>query len=98
MKTEDMTPIILCCGKEGRAVIYGRVEKEPVPGEAVTLHNARMIIYWTAASSGLFGVAANGPGAGSRISPTVAKTTPTRWTESISVTPEAAARIEGWDA
>jgi hypothetical protein len=92
-----MIPIILCCGANGRAVVYGRVEEEPTPGEPVTMHDARMIIRWEG-RGGLFGVAAVGPGSGSRITHAVPRLVETCWQECLAVTPEAAEKIDGWPA
>jgi hypothetical protein len=92
-----MKPIILCCGANGRAVIYGRVESEPVPGEPVELHGARMVIYW-AGPAGLFGLAAKGPAGGSRLTHAVSRTTETVWQEWIAIEPDAAEKIDAWPA
>jgi len=89
--------IILCAGKNGRAIVFGRVDSEPVPGEPVTLHDARMILYW-AGNRGLFGVASEGPHPDSRISPAVEQTTATVWTEWIAVSDAAADAIKGWES
>jgi len=90
-------PIILCCGANGRAVVFGRVESAPVPGEPVTIHGARMIIYW-AGKAGLFGLAAKGPADGSRITSAVPSTTETVWQEWIEIAPETAEKINAWPA
>ena len=88
--------IILCCGESGRAVVYGTVESEPVPGEPVRLTDARMILRWTS-TSGLFGLVAAGPtSAGTRITPPVSVTTETTWREWISVSQEAAEIFDAW--
>lgn len=89
-------PIILCAGQNGRAVIYGYVDSEPVPGEPVRLYDARMLIYWHSDSKGLFGCAAKGPAKGSRLSPVVPSTTETVWQEWIEVTPRAARVFDGY--
>ena len=94
--SEERIPIILCCGLNGRAVVYGRVNSEPVKGEPVILHDARMVLHW-AGNHGLFGVAAYGPGPGSRISPAVERTQETVWQEHLVVSVAAAAKIEAWD-
>lgn len=90
--------IILCAGKNGRALIYGTVKKTPVPGEPVTLTNAKMIIYYAAECGGLFGLAANGPKGKTRITAAVRSTTETVWQEHLSVSSEAAKAIEQWPA
>ena len=93
---ENEMPIILCCGDKGRAVVYGYVLGEPVPGEPVTLRRARMVIRW-AGRGGLFGVAASGPATGSAITVAVGSTTETVWQEWIAVSPEAADILDSWE-
>lgn len=88
-------PIILCAGANGRAVIYGYVDGDPVPGEPVELYQARMLIQW-AGTGGLFGVAAEGPHQDSRITAAVERTTETVWQEWLSVSPAAAKAMDGW--
>lgn len=90
-----MIDIILCCGAHGRAVVFGSVEKEPVPGEPVRLYDARMILYW-AGSGGLFGVAATGPDDGSRLTAPVPVVVETCWQEWLAVSDGAAAKIRAW--
>jgi hypothetical protein len=91
-----MKPIILCVGEHGRAVVYGRVETDPEPGQPVTLHGARMVLYWSNECGGLFGLAAGGPKTSTRITRAVERTTATRWTEWLAVSEEAAAALDGW--
>lgn len=90
------TPIILCAGANGRAVVFGWVDRLPEPGRPVTLHRARMVLRW--ASRGLLGLAASGPTGDTRITAAVAWTTATVWQESMAVSPQAAAAIDGWPA
>jgi len=94
--SDNEIPIILCCGTNGRAVVFGFVDELPVKGEPITLRRARMVIYW-AGSRGLFGVAADGPEDGSRLSPVVQRVTETVWQEWMDVTAEAAERINAWE-
>ncbi len=88
--------IMLCCGENGRAVIVGDVEAEPVAGEPVDLRDARMVLRWDAACGGLLGLAATGPRGDTRITHAVPRTVETRWQEWVEVTPAAAAEIDGW--
>ena len=91
--------IILCCGANGRGVVYGEVSKKPVPGEPVTLRNARMVLRWSTACGGLFGLAAMGPRGqptDTRITHAVAETTETVWREYIVVSPAAAQQFAAW--
>lgn len=62
---------IVCCGTNGRAVLIGESENEPVAGQPITLTNARMVLYWDAACGGLLGLAANGPKGSTRITAAV---------------------------
>ncbi len=39
-----MKPYILCCGTNGRAVIYAMCEAEPVVGEPIRTGAARMVL------------------------------------------------------
>ena len=95
-KTTKLIPIILCAGENGRAVLFGRVEKLPEPGQPVTLRDARMVVYWSAECGGLFGLAASGPKTSTRITRAVPSTCETRWQEYVEATPEAAAAIDAW--
>ena len=94
---KDKNPIILCAGQNGRAVLFGYVDGEPVAGEPVKLYQARMLIYWSSSSNGLFGCAANGPGDGSRLTPAVWSTTETVWQEWIEVGPAAAEAFDAFE-
>ena len=96
--TKKTIPVILCCGQNGRAVLYGRVTRKPVPGKPVTLYGARMVLYWAAECGGLLGLAAKGPKGATRITHVVPETTETVWQESTVCTPEAAKAIESWPA
>ena len=95
---QQRTPIILCCGKHGRAVVYGWVDEVPTPGEPVTLHDARMVLRWSAECGGLLGLAARGPRAGTRITAAVPRTQETRWQEWVECTPEGQEAIDAWPA
>ena len=88
--------ILLCCGGQGRAVLFGRVDADPVPGASVVLYDARMILYWSAPCGGLLGLAASGPKEGTRISARVERVIETCWQQCLSVSTEAAAQIAGW--
>lgn len=95
-------PYILCCGAHGRAVVYGYVDSKPVPGEPVTLYDARMVLSWAEECGGLFGLAARGPRGnperGTRITHAVPETTETVWQESLAVSPDAARELDQWPA
>lgn len=89
-----MKPIILCCGSNGRALVYGKVESEPVAGEPVELHDARMVIYYP--SGGTFGLASDGPPSGSRVTNRVEKVVETVWQEWLSVSEKSAGVFDAW--
>ncbi len=44
--TNARIPIILCAGANGRAVVFGWVDTEPVPGDAVSPAAAERLISW----------------------------------------------------
>ena len=91
-------PIILCCGSNGRAVIYGKVDSDPTPGQPVTLYDARMVLRWDGQCGGLLGLAAGGPKADTRITCAVGQVVETVWQEMIEVNTEAAVALDGWAA
>ena len=93
-----MKSIILCATPSGRAVVYGRVESDPVPGEPVKLYDARMILRWDAECGGLFGLAASGPKGDTRITASIPETVATEWAQYLAVTDEAAKKIAAWEA
>lgn len=90
-------PIVLFAGHNGRAVLFGRVEQEPTPGQSVTLYGARMAIRWTASTHGALGLAVTGPAAGSYLSPAAPKVVETTWQEYAVCTDEAAQRWEEFE-
>lgn len=92
-KKITMKPIILTCGAHGYGLVFGYVEQEPVPGQPVKLHKARMILKFC--SGGTFGLAADGPPQGARVTKAVSVTVETVWQEWIACSDEAA---EAFDA
>lgn len=91
-----MQSVIVCCGTNGRCVVFGEVESEPVTGEPITIHHARMVLYWPIACGGLFGLAARGPKDGLRMTEAVAKTATEAVRQWISVTEVAAEGLRNW--
>lgn len=89
-----MKPIILCAGANGRALVYGYVESDPVPGQPVRLSKARMVLYYP--SGGTFGLASDGPPKDSRVTHAVEATVETVWQEWLAVSTQAAERFDGW--
>jgi len=98
MKNENKKPIILCAGQNGRAVIFGHVASDPVAGQPVTLYDAKMVLRWDSACGGLFGLAAQGPKADTRLTHAVAETTETVWQEWVAVSADAASALLKWPA
>ena len=97
MDVKDMQPIILCGGSQGRAIIFGRVPADPVPGEPVTLYGARMVIRWAAECGGLLGLAAEGPKGDTRMTPgKVARLGDQAWQQWMTVGAEAAKAFDQW--
>ena len=88
--------IILCGGSQGRAVVCGFVDAEPVEGQPVTLHDARMVLFWHSSCGGLFGLAATGPKGDTRMTATVPKVTDTEWKQWIVVSDEARDALVSW--
>lgn len=95
MSENDRIPILLCGGSQGRAIIFGWVDSKPVAGESITVYQARMIIRWTG-SSGLFGLAANGPADGTRITESIESVTDQAWQQWLHVDKQAADRLAKW--
>lgn len=81
---------------ENRGVFFGYLVDEPtkLPSE-ITLENARMCIYWSAATKGVLGLAATGPAKDSRITHAIPKLTAYKVTAVLDCSPEAA---EKWEA
>ena len=98
MTKTKKTPIILCAGDNGRAVVFGYVTSKPVAGKPVTLTDARMVLRWDAACGGLFGLAADGPKGSTRLTHAVSSTTSTVWRQTIDVSPKAAKEMAAWPA
>jgi len=90
--------IILCCGHNGRAIVIGDVKRKPVKGKPVTLTDARMVLRWDAACGGLFGLAAKGPRADTRITHSVPETVSTVWQEWCTVSDVASKELDKWPA
>jgi hypothetical protein len=90
-------PFIVCGTPQGRAVIFGWLDEEPTKDVPIDIYNARMVLEWQG-PDGLFGLAANGPKAGDRITPAVKRvreTTPQQW---IELDAAAAAAFDNWGA
>jgi hypothetical protein len=93
-----MQSVIVCCGTNGRCVVLGECESEPVPGAPITLHSARMVLYWPRACGGLFGLATHGPKDGLRLTSTVSKTATESVRQWLAISEEAAKGLRDWPA
>jgi len=87
------TPVIVCGGSQGRAVIYGYVSNVPEPEKSVTIKRAKMILRW--AEIGLLGVAAEGPRGDSRLTYAVPEVRDT-CRQCIVCSPKAAEALDAW--
>jgi len=87
---------LVCCGANGRAVLVGESEMEPVAGQPITLRNARMVLYWDSACGGLLGLAANGPRGNTRITASVDRHGDECVHQWVSVSESAREAIEQW--
>ena len=67
--------VVVTTGTGRRGVFAGTLEAqtsgENSPGFSVVLTDARNCIYWSEATHGVLGLAANGPADGSRVGPAV---------------------------
>ena len=93
-----MDMYVVCCGANGRAVLVGESESEPVAGQPIRMTNARMILYWDAACGGLLGLAARGPRGGTRITAAVSSHGDECVHQWVAVSPEARKEIDSWPA
>lgn len=87
---------LVCCGSNGRAVLVGYSDTEPVAGQPITLMNARMVLYWDTECGGLLGLAARGPKGNTRITAPVDRHGDECVRQWVSVSPEAQKEIEQW--
>lgn len=93
-----MKPYIICCGANGRAVIFGYSDTEPVAGQPITMERARMVIYWSKECGGLLGLAASGPKTATRITAAVERHGDECVRQWVSVSDDAAAKVDAWPA
>lgn len=94
---ENENAYIVCTGTNGTAVIFGWSDTEPIPGQPFKLKRAKMILRW-AGTSGLLGLAANGPAQGSTITAAVKSTGGDCVKQVIEVSDDAAAKVDAWPA
>ncbi len=98
MAKRNMKPVIVCCGTNGRAVIFGWSEDEPVAGQPVKMNDARMVLYWSAECGGLLGLAANGPKPGTKMTAVVECHGDECVRQWVSVSKLAAKEMDEWKA
>ena len=93
-----MPNVIVCCGTNGRCVVFGKCKSEPRTGEPITLEGARMVLYWPSECGGLFGLAAKGPVSGVRLTDSVERTATESVRQWISVPDDVAVMLTSWPA
>ena len=62
---------VVTTDKDRRGVFMGELVSHDIEASTVELCEAHMIVYWSAATRGVMGLAANGPQSGSRVTPSV---------------------------
>lgn len=88
---------IVTVGEPDRCVVYGHSTKPIKSGDSPKLTKARMVLRWDAACGGLFGLAANGPKADTRLTDAVT-TGPGVVARVIEVPTKAAKEMDKWPA
>ena len=91
-KTMLSKHVIVTTNKDRHGVFYGLLESRD--GDKVVLTDARNIIYWSAKTRGVFGLAVTGPADGSRVGPAVPHLDLDDVTAIAECTPEAVARFQ----
>ena len=88
--------VVVTTDHNKRGVFQGILESQK--NGLTVLRDARMAVYWTQATHGVLGLAANGPADGSRIGPAVPQIELTGVTAVIDMTEKAVARwaAEPW--
>jgi hypothetical protein len=87
MPTVKKRPVVVCT--EHRGVFFGLLNGSSDTDKTVSLTDAQMCVYWSAATKGVLGLASVGPQKGSRVTPVVPKLTLQAVTAVIDVTKEA---------
>lgn len=65
-ENSEPRPVVVTTAHRGVFVGY---TTDPVGAEIVRLERGRMVVYWPESTRGVVGLAAKGPGSGSRVSP-----------------------------
>ena len=63
--------VVVTTDKDRRGVFFGTLKTWKPHEQTCVLTNARMCVYWSQSTKGVLGLAANGPQAGSRITPSI---------------------------
>lgn len=87
-------PYIVTAGNPDRCVIFGWTEGDPKKGDVVKLTKARMVLSWPSVCGGLFGLAADGPKQGTKL--TAAVTTTTEVVRTIAIPAKTAKLFDTW--
>lgn len=90
-KAKQLKAVLVTTDKRG--VFFGYLKDQPTD-TSVVLERARMIVYWSAETRGVLGLAADGPAKGSRVTPQVPLLTLTSVTAVADCTDKAAEAIE----
>jgi len=85
--------VVVTTDEKRRGVFAGILESGEVGG-SVVLRESRMIVYWSAATRGVLGIAVTGPADGSRVSPAAPRTELDGITSITDCSSEARKRIE----
>jgi hypothetical protein len=89
---------LVCCGTNGRAVLIGDSETEPVAGQPIRMTNVRMVLYWDAECGGLLGLAAKGPKGKTRITAAVPDHGDECVRQWVRLTDTAVQEVDQWPA
>jgi len=100
-KTTEKTKrfVVITTDSTRRGVFGGYLEKSDLDKQTATLIEARMAIYWSAATKGVLGLASIGPQKGSKITPSVPTIELNGVTSIMDCTPKAVTKWQngGWD-
>lgn len=79
---------------EFRGVFFGYVENDKETPTKIVLTDARNCVYWSAATKGVLGLAADGPGSDCRIGPKIPRLEVWKITAILDCTEKAVAKWE----
>ena len=93
-----MAKYLVCCGTNGRVVLIGDCDTEPVAGQPIRMKDVRMVLYWDAECGGLLGLAAKGPKGATRITAAVPDHGDECVRQWVRLTDTAAQELDQWPA